>query len=127
MSEILEGPDAEALAVTFLKSHTAGIKCGTKYPATIPVEFVRISRTGGVGRDFLTDSPILLFECTAVDSVAASRLALRQHAIALAAGRLSDSVTRSVEVAGVAFFPDPDTNRARYQFTVQWDIRRTAI
>lgn len=127
MSEVLESPDAEAFAITFLKAQTAGLKIATKYPTTIPATFVRVSRTGGVGRDLVTDSPTLLFECTAEDSVVAGNLARRQHAIIMAAARISDAVTRVTEVSGVSFFPDPGTNRPRYQFAVQLDLRRVAV
>jgi len=35
---------------------------------------------------------------------------------------------RKVEtVGGVQYFPDPDTNKPRYQFTVRWHVRPAAI
>jgi len=131
MTEVIAFPDAEAFAVLFLRaqfsarSMSAG--ASTKVPASIPNGHVRVSRAGGGQRDLVTDSPRLLLECFAADTVAASDLAKVTRALLLAAARLSDEVTRAVDGGGVAFLPDPSTNNPRYQFVVQLDLRGATI
>lgn len=133
MVEVIEFPDAETLAVAFLKgqytarSVTGGV--GTKLPKNhgLTDSFTRVSRVGGDTRDLVTDSPRLLIECFGPSTVAASDRAKITRALMLASARLTDTVTKATEGGGVAFLPDPDTNQARYQFVVQLDLRGVAI
>ena len=129
--EVIAFPDAEAFAVKFLKSQyrsrgvTAG--AGTKITDSVTSGFTRVSRAGGGVRDIVTDSPLLLIECFAADTVTASELARVTRALMLASARLSAKVTRAVDGDGVSFLPDPTTNNPRYQFVVQLDLRGSAI
>lgn len=131
MAEVIGFPDAEGLAVAFMKAEYSGrgvaAKVATKRPKTMPAMFTRVSRVGGDPRDLVTDSPMLLFECYGDSTVSAEHLAKVTRALALAAARLRDDVTRVQSVGGLGFNPDPDTNQARYQFTVQWDLRGESI
>ncbi|MEQ6899009.1 hypothetical protein [Microbacterium sp. KR10-403] len=75
----------------------------------------------------MTDSPMILVECFADDGGTAADDAKIDRALLMAAARLSDDVTRVTDVGGPSFLPDPDTNLPRYQFTVQLDMRGTAL
>lgn len=131
MVEVIAFRDAEAFTRSFLKAQLSArgdtVAVGTKIPATRPDRFIRLSRVGGGARDLVTDSPRILVECFALDTVAASDLAKVARALLLAAARLSDGVTKATDGGDVAFLPDPDTNQPRYQFVVQLDLRGTAI
>jgi hypothetical protein len=131
MVEVIKFADDEAFTVSFLRTEFAarGIIAGvgTQFPKTTPSSFVRVSRSGGSARDLVTDSATQLIECFGPDTVAASDLARVARALMLASGRLSDKVTRAVDGGGIAFLPDPDTNKPRYQFVVQLDIRGNTI
>lgn len=128
MGEVIAFPDPEAWAVQFLKSRTErdGRKVGTKAPKT-GTRYTRVSRVGGASRDLVTDSPMILVECFADDGVTAADDAKIDRALLMAAARLSDDVARVQDVGGPSFLPDPDTNLPRYQFTVQLDMRGTAL
>lgn len=133
MVEVIAFRDVEGFAVSFLKAQFASrglvSKVGTKLPGkhSSSDAFVRVSRSGGVARDLVTDSPTVLVECFGADTVSASNLATVARALLLASARLTDTVTRATDGGGVAFLPDPDTNQPKYQFLVQLDIRGTAI
>lgn len=132
MGEVLVTPDVEAAVVTFL---TAGLgalasKVATKVPATMPTTMVRISLTGGSRRDVASDIAQVTVECWAPDGPTASNLARRSLALMMSAPGSDPGgmwVRRAETVGGVQFFPDPDTNKPRYQFTVRWHVRPAAI
>lgn len=128
MAEVIAFPDPEKWVVTFLKSRTerSGRTAATKVPKTGD-RYTRISRVGGAARDLVTDSPMILVECFAADGVTAADDAKIDRALLMASARLSDDVTRVIDVGGPSFLPDPDTNLPRYQFTVQLDMRGTAL
>lgn len=133
MVEVIAFPDAESFSVAFLKAQFTerdiATRVGTKLPKahTAADSFVRVSRSGGVSRDIVTDSPMILVECFGPDTVTASDTAKVTRALMLAAARLSDEVTRVQDSGGVAFLPDPDTGQPRYQFVVALDLRGSAI
>lgn len=128
MTEVITFPDAEAFVVGFLKSRVerGGRKVATKAPKT-GTRYTRVSRVGGSARDLVTDSPLILVECFAGDGVTAADDAKIDRALLMAAARLTDDVTRVQDAGGPSFLPDPDTNLPRYQFTVQLDLRGTAL
>lgn len=132
MTEVLVSPDVEAAAVSFLRDGLGVLasQVSTRVPATMPDTMVRVSLTGGTRRDQVTDTAQLTVEVWSVDSPTASYVARRSHALMLsAAGSVAGGVwVRKVEtVGGVQFFPDPDTNNPRYQFTVRWHVRPAAL
>lgn len=128
MTEIIAFPDAESFAVAFLKGRAerSGRDVGTKAPKT-GTRYTRVSRSGGVSRDLVTDSATILVECFADDGVTAADDAKIDRALLMASARLSKDVTRVTDVGGVVFLPDPDTNKPRYQFVVQLDLRGAAL
>lgn len=128
MAEIISFPDPESWVVAFLKGRPerGGRKVGTKAPKT-GTRYTRVSRSGGVTKNLVTDSPTILVECFADDTVTASGDARIDRALLLAAARLSDDVTKVTDVGGPSFLPDPDSGLPRYQFVVQLDMRGTAL
>jgi hypothetical protein len=132
MGEILITPDVELAAVTFLRTGLGALadKVATKVPATMPAKMVRVSLTGGSRRDVASDAAQLTVECWASDEPTASSLARSAQALMFSAsGSTVESlwVRRVDSVGGVQFFPDPDTAKPRYQFTVRWHTRPAAI
>lgn len=132
MGEVLVQEDFEAAAVSFLAGGLGALasKVATKVPATMPATMVRVSLTGGSRFDVATDAAQLTVECWGPDGPTASNLARRGMALMLsAAGSFAGGVwvRKAEEVGGVQSFPDPDTNKPRYQFTVRWHGRPASI
>ena len=132
MAEVLVTPDVEAAAVVFLRSGLGALanRVATQVPATMPDTMVRVSLTGGSRRDLVSDSVQLTVEVWSVDSPTASHVARRAQALMLSGAGAEPAglwVRRVETVGGVQFFPDPDTNKPRYQFTVRWHVRPVSI
>lgn len=132
MGEVLVSPDAETAATSFLRTGLGALatKVATEVPSTMPVTMVRVSLTGGTRSGVASDSAQLTVECWASDGPTASNLARRAQALMFsAAGTVAAGVfVRKVEsVGGVQSFPDPDTNKPRYQFTVRWHCKPATI
>lgn len=131
MAEVIIAPDAEGVAVAFLKAQFASVGdsagVGTKFPAKGSQRFVRVVRAGGVSRNIAYDSPRLVFECYGSSSVTAERLCALTRGFVLAWARLSDDVTRVQDAGDMAYMPDPDSGQDRYQFAVQVDMKMSAI
>ena len=132
MAEVLVTPDVEAAAVTYLRTALGVLadKVATKVPATMPARMVRVSLTGGSRRDVATDVAQVTVECWGPDETTASSMARTGQGLMFsAAGMTAGTVfVRKVEtVGGVQNFPDPDTNKPRYQFTVRWHVRPATI
>lgn len=128
MGEVLTTPDVEVVAVTYLRAALGVLadKVATKVPATMPAKMVRVSLTGGSRTNLITDRVQLTVECWADDEPTASNLARTAHAhMHAASGAITSGVwIRAVDgVGGVQFFPDPDTSKPRYQFTIRWAVR----
>lgn len=117
----VEFPDAEKLARDFLDVRIEP-PVATKVPNPRPDRFVRAWRTGGVAENRVVDKPIITVSCTAPDSVTAAA-----DAGAARAAFLNDytamPLVRRVEVLGLYYDPDPDTNEDRYSFSVQMTVR----
>ena len=111
--------DVEVALVAYLKARLAArgdsAKVATKRTTKSPARLVRITRTGGVVENRVSDLATVTFECWDSDDDGAANLAriVRAEVQALDAGYLK---WRS-EVSGPAYFPHPDTNLSRYQLT----------
>lgn len=132
MGEVLVTPDVEVAAITHLRSGLSDltVKVSTAVPSTMPASMVRVSLTGGSRQNVASDAAQLTVECWAADGPAASTLARRAYALMLSAAGVSAGgvfVRRVDSVGGVQNFPDPDTNKPRYQFTVRWFVRPATI
>ncbi|WP_052060116.1 hypothetical protein [Rhodococcoides fascians] len=128
MTELVVAPDAEAAIVSHLNAQLAARNDAATASTVIqdprPTRFVRTQRVGGPRRNLITDSPVLLFECWDLDTVAASELGRLVEAIVLATdgtwiGTKPVWVDDVGDSSGVVHFPDPDTGLPRYQFTLQ--------
>lgn len=132
MSELLVAPDVETAVVAWLKNGMGSLadKVGTKVPATMPARMVKVSLTGGSRRDVATDVAQATVECWGPDEPTTSLMARTAQGLMFsAAGMTAGTVfVRKVEtVGGVQNFPDPDTNKPRYIFTVRWHVRPATI
>lgn len=132
MAEMLVTPDAEAAAVTFLRSKLGTLtdRVATKVPATMPNRMVKVSLTGGTRINVATDTVQLTVECWGPDEPTTSQLARTAQGHMFSAAWTSAGgvfVRRVDSVGGVQFFPDPDTAKPRYQFTVRWHVRPATI
>jgi len=132
MVEVLVTPDVEAAAVTYLRTKLGVLadKVATKVPTTMPSKMVRVSLTGGSRDDIIMDQVQLTVECWADSEVTASNLArvAQAHMYAANGSTVGSAWVRRVDsVGGVQFFPDPDSSKPRYQFTVRWHVRPDAI
>lgn len=134
MTEVVAFLDAEALGVAYLRhelgsrSDTAHI--ATRIPKSRPQRLIRITRTGGVRRDEITDEPHLTFECWDTSSEKASDLARMARALmwALPNTEPFGHMVRNVdELGGPVYFEDPDTDLPRYQFTVTLNVRGETV
>lgn len=131
MVEVLVGRDAEGAAVKFLNaelvSRSVVGRAVKVVPSPMSFPLVRVSRVGGDARDVAYDSPLLLFECWANDMKAAIEFASLVRGLVRAWARLSDDVTAVRGAGDLVFLPDPDTNKPRYQFVVQVDVKMSAV
>lgn len=132
MAEVLVSPDVESAGVLYLRSALGVLadKVATKVPATMPNSMVRVSLTGGSRTGIVSDAAQLTVECWSANEPTASLLARTAHAYMRAAAGVTAGglfVRRVETVGGVQFFPDPDTTKPRYQFTVRWHVKPAAI
>jgi len=132
MAEVLVTPDVEAASVAYLRAGLGVLadKVATKVPAAMPNNMVRVSLTGGSRTALVQDAAQLTVECWSANDPTASMLARTSQAYMLAAAGVTAGgvFVRKVEtVGGVQYFPDPDTNKPRYQFTVRWHVRPASI
>jgi len=132
MTEVLVSPDVVLAATSYLRTGLGVLadRVATAVPSTMPNNMVKVSLTGGSRTGLVSDAVQLTVECWSANDPTASLLARTSHAYMLAAaGTTAGGVfVRKVEtVGGVQSFPDPDTNKPRYQFTVRWHVRPAAI
>lgn len=129
-TEVIVFPDAEALAVTYLKAKMTGVTIATKVPDPRPSKLIKVTRVGGSKLRLNADSPVLAFECWGSTSVEASDLAkyARAYVDAMSGETVNGVwVFKVREVGGPAYFPDPDTDSPRYQFSVAIDTKGVAL
>ena len=132
MSEVLVSPDAEAAAVAWLRNGLGSLasKVGTKVPKVMPETMVKVALTGSDRLSVAADVAQLTVECWAPDEPSASNLARVAQGFMFSAAAMTAGTVfiRKVEsVGGVQSFPDPDTNKPRYIFTVRWFFRPATI
>lgn len=134
MAELIITGDVEGAAVAFLRTGLNSLgksaTVATKVPTAMPDSMVRVSLTGGLRENMVTDRPQLTVECWSSSTVTASDLARTCHGLMHSAAGFTVGtiwVRRAEDIGGVQFFPDPDTAKARYQFTVRWFVRGTAF
>lgn len=131
MAEVLVSPDIESAAVSYLRAKLGllAVKVATSVPSIMPATMVRVVLTGGDRLSVAADVAQLTVECWAPDGPTASNLAriTQAHMFAASADEAGSVFIRKVEsIGGVQSFPDPDTNKPRYIFTVRWFFRPSA-
>lgn len=128
-AEAILFPDIEAALVTFL-GDTLGETVTTRVPRNRPDRFLRVMRVGGVRKNLIADSAMIVVEAWDTDEVEAGLLAARARAFigALPGSYVAGAwIYRVGEIAGPQAYPDPQSGQPRYVFTVTIDTRGTAI
>ncbi|TKT03443.1 hypothetical protein [Streptomyces lasalocidi] len=131
-TEVIAFPDAEALVISYLKPKMGGVTVTTKVPNPRPAngKLIKVTRLGGSQLRLNADSPLLAFECWGSTTVEASELCrlARAYVTAMAGEKVNGTWVYKVrEVGGPAFFPDPDSDSPRYQFSVAIDMKGVAL
>lgn len=134
MGDLIVPRNVTKAAIGFLKAELAArsvtAAVGTKQSGRTPNIFVKINRTGGTRRDKVTDRSQFTVQVEADDEIVASDVADLCYALMLYAeeSTVGGIWVRKVEdVSGPKDFPDPDTNKPRYQFTVRWHTRGQSV
>lgn len=125
MTVVVTFPDAEETAINLLKEQLGDIPVSTVVPQahTVTDARIRVSRTGGVISNKVTDGALILVECYSDTTAAASRLAAKARTVMLNAPGLTGVVRHVIEAGGLSYLPDPVTGQPKYQFLVQLDMR----
>lgn len=137
MVELLVPADAEVALVAALadvgeSAALGAVHVGTRMPLTLPADFVRVTVTGGVQRDLVTDQHLMLVEAYSTSEGRAQRLCGFALAIAQACGRagsMGAEVCYGVAVGALPQnLPDPTTpNHFRFTVTISADLRRSSV
>lgn len=135
MAEVVGFDDVVPLAVAYLTAAFAGrsetAHVGSKVPNPRPNRLVRVSAAGGAGRqNLIQDRASLLFECWDTADLAAYDLAKLTRALIDALRDTTAGLTWVADVPSSSrpvFFPDPDTNLPRFQFTAELLIEGAVI
>lgn len=106
--------DMEAEVVGVL-TPALGVPFSTQIPNPRPVEFGRVTTTGGGQVNMVTDQPRLMIECWAADSVRARAIAGQAYGQLLATYGSSDTWGGRASLTSPVNYPDPDVG-PRYQF-----------
>lgn len=131
MAEVLATPSGVAAAVAFLRAqyaaHSETAEVRSKIPNPRPAKFTRVRLMGGTRSSVVRYAPMLTFECWAADDIAAESLGILTEALINAWPDIDSACTNVVEVGGLIYQPDPDTNVDRYVFTKQVYLRSVVL
>jgi hypothetical protein len=116
-------PDAELIAVTYLKSALAPVPVHVRVPTTRPPKFVTVRRAGGISTG-LVDLPRLDIFCWAKTDEEAKDLAQLAKARlgAIRGMRSGFLVTRVTDFAGLAPAPD-QSEQPRWLFSIEMTVK----
>lgn len=108
----------------FIEKHMLGwaesvLGCGAyvSAPSPLPTEFVTVERAGG-STELGIDRPLMAVQCWADSVERAAEMAQALRRSAVSGGLLSREGVYSAQVSGCYSFPDPDSRKPRYQFSV---------
>jgi hypothetical protein len=107
-------PASQAVVTRALRD-ALGVHVSTRKPREVPERYVLVSRIGGSSRTFATADPRFLVECYAPDDLTAEAFA--EQVIAAWRSLRSHGITHAYDDQNLVPNPDPDTTRARFQFT----------
>lgn len=123
-------PDTLGRVVEYLRAELAAehpglVVVGGDAPSPLPATLVKVTRVGGPTPHRALDLPILLVEAWAGTKSGAWELVRDARALLTRTGRHITGlyVHRWEEVGGPADDPDPDTELARWRFSVQLHVR----
>lgn len=118
--------DIEGAVVSVL-----GAGAATRVPNPRPDgPLIRVTRAGGVTVNLIQSAPRVLVECWDDDEVAAFDLARLAYARLWAAADsflTPDVYVTRIELTEPVNFPDPDTNKPRYQFVAALTTSLTEV
>lgn len=114
--------DVEGLLVALLRDAASPVKAYTKVPATRPVEFFWVRRTGGPVTGRVLDQPQVTVTAWAGSSMRALELANVARQVLIDAAKGSNGIHRA-QIGGLYFDPDPDSGVDRYTFTAFLNVR----
>lgn len=128
-NEVIVAPDVVATVITHLNSVLTP-PVSNQVPNPREFEFVVVVRTGGVMQGLVVDQAQLTFDAWGDTEETAHDLAqlARAHVHAMR-GETIDGVTvyRINEFAGPAALPDDESGQARFRWTMQVNVRATAL
>lgn len=114
--EQLDTDSPLALARGALLAGLTGVPVVTLVPASRPDKFVLVQQLGGTRRNVVTDSVLIAVQGWAKSQYEAERLNRECLGILEASGR-EVGVRKFVPYSLPQWFPDPDTNTPRFQFS----------
>ncbi|WP_119697042.1 hypothetical protein [Microbacterium halotolerans] len=116
-------PDVEALLLDFLEARASTVQFVTQVPSDRPGEFVCLWRNGGAAMNRVVDRPMVTVDTWAPSKARASELAGQVRTLLL--GRLGElpQVRGVLEVSGLHWNPDPESETPRYRFSIQLTVR----
>ena len=125
MKPRVEFPDAVLLVIDYLRSAMPGTRICSRVPETLPAEFIRVERLGGIRRGLFIDRPRVDVQCWSDTEEGAEALMKTARACVLAmSGKRGDTTVYDVaEVSGPMWLPDSATGKPRYAFAVEFSTR----
>lgn len=134
MNEVIVFPPETDALIGYLRTALADLddtaEVHGRVPNPRPARFVTLRRGGGVRANLVVDRPTILVEAWGPDDDAAYDLAqLVRASLFAVAGTTQGGVRfyRVGEFGGPANLPDPDSDQARFVFTLTFGVRGTAL
>lgn len=129
-AEMLLPPDIEGQVIALLTARMPTVgSIATTVPNPRPSNetYIRVTRTGGAGRDLVQTDPTVLIECWAPDSTSALDVARLAYGHLWAAYGGSETWGGRASFTEPVNFPDPDTTSPRYQFIATLTVPRDRV
>lgn len=134
MTEVIVFPSETDALIVYLREQLEELADGAEVHARIPnprpARFVTLRRIGGVRTNLVIDTATIVVEAWGDDEDAARDLANLARALLHAAAGTTQSgvrIYRVGEFGGPANLPDPDSDQARFVFTLTVGVRGTAL
>ena len=126
MKPVVVFPDAVLMVIEYLRGvMPKGTLVYSRVPETMPAEFIRVQRLGGLRRSLVIDRPRIDVECWSDSEEGAEALmtTARAHVLAMSGSRGDTTVYDVAEVSGPQWLPDSATGKPRYAFAVEFSTR----
>lgn len=115
--------DIEVETIAYLKSQLGYTSVATRVPQTVPDGFVKVNVTGGNRTNLVTDSALVTVQVWHKDETEAFDRCRRAFAALWEWPEHASGVRRPQSVGFPVYFPDPLTDKPRFQATVSLDFR----